>query len=173
MEDSSVTDKTINIYEDIRKKYDNVGLVLQAYLRRTEKDVLKLTEDKANFRLCKGIYIEPEAIAFKGKQEIRDNYLKLTELIFERNAYAGLATHDKYLIDGCKKIISERNISNDKYEFQMLLGVQEKLRDEVVKEGYRTRIYVPFGKRWYQYSIRRFKENPNVAGQVLKSIFTS
>jgi len=171
MEDSPVTEATIKIFEAIRKKYDNVGLVLQAYMRRSEQDIIRLTEEKANFRLCKGIYIEPESVAYKGKQEIRDNYLKLLKLMFERNAYAAIATHDDYLIDGAKKIIKEYNIPKDKYEFQMLLGVRENLRDKIVAEGEKMRIYVPFGERWYQYSIRRFKENPNVAGQVLKSIF--
>jgi proline dehydrogenase len=171
MEDSPVTDATIKIYEEVRKKFDNVGLVLQAYMRRSEKDIIRLTEEKANFRLCKGIYIEPESVAYKGKQEIRDNYLKLLRLMFERNAYVGIATHDDYLIDGAKKIISELGLPKDKYEFQMLLGVRENLRDKIVADGEKMRVYVPFGERWYQYSIRRFKENPNVAGQVLKSIF--
>jgi proline dehydrogenase len=171
MEDSSVTNVTIKIYEEVRKKYNNVGLVLQAYLRRTEKDVLRLTEEKANFRLCKGIYIEPETIAYKGKQEIRDNYLKLLRLMFEKKAYVGIATHDDYLIDRAKKIITEFGLSKNEYEFQMLLGVRENLRDKIVSEGNKIRIYIPFGKRWYEYSIRRFKENPNVAGQVMKSIF--
>jgi proline dehydrogenase len=171
MEDSPVTEATIKIYEEVRKKFDNVGLVLQAYMRRSKKDIIRLTEEKANFRLCKGIYIEPESVAYKGKQEIRDNYLKLLRLIFERNAYVGIATHDDYLIDGAKKIISELELSKDKYEFQMLLGVRENLRDKIVAGGEKMRVYVPFGERWYQYSIRRFKENPNVAGQVLKSIF--
>lgn len=171
MEDSSVTDITIKMYEEMRKKYDNVGLVLQAYLRRTENDVIKLTREKSNFRLCKGIYVEPEEIAFKGKQEIRDNYLKLLRLIIEKNAYAGIATHDDYLTDGAQAIVKEYGLTNDKFEFQMLLGVREKLRNEIVGTGYRMRVYVPFGLRWYEYSIRRFKENPNVAGQVFKSIF--
>jgi proline dehydrogenase len=171
MEDSPVTEATIKIFEAVRKKYDNVGLVLQAYMRRSEQDIIRLTEEKANFRLCKGIYIEPESVAYKGKQEIRDNYLKLLKLMFERNAYVGIATHDDYLIDGAKKIIKEMGITKDRYEFQMLLGVRENLRDKIVAEGEKMRIYVPFGERWYQYSIRRFKENPNVAGQVIKSIF--
>lgn len=171
MEDSSVTEDTIKIFESVRKKFDNVGLVLQAYMKRSEADVIRLTEQKANFRLCKGIYVEPETVAYKGKQEIRDNYLKLLRLMFEKKAYVGIATHDDYLIDGAKKIISEYELKKDEYEFQMLLGVREKVRDKIVNDNYKMRIYVPFGERWYQYSIRRFKENPNVAGQVIKSIF--
>jgi proline dehydrogenase len=172
MENSDVTDLTIKMYKEMRAVYDNVGLVLQAYLRRTENDVIKLTEEKSNFRLCKGIYVEPESIAFKNKQEIRNNYLKILKLMFERKAYVGIATHDDYLTDGAEKIIKELNLSSDKFEFQMLLGVREWLRDKLVSNGYRLRVYVPFGQRWYEYSIRRFQENPNVAGQVLKSIFS-
>ena len=172
MEDSSVTDITIKMYKEMRAKFDNVGLVLQAYLRRTEKDIIELTEEKSNFRLCKGIYVEPESIAFKSRQEIRDNYLKLLKIIFEKNTYVGIATHDDYLTKGAEEIIREMNIDKSKYEFQMLLGVREWLRDELVSKGNRMRVYVPFGQRWYEYSIRRFQENPNVAGQVLKSIFS-
>lgn len=172
MEDSSVTEATIKIFEEVRKKFDNVGLVLQAYMRRSEKDIIRLTEEKANFRLCKGIYIEPESVAYKGKQEVRDNFLKLLKLMFERKAYVGIATHDDYLIDGAKKIISEFGLKKDEYEFQMLLGVKEKARDKIVEGGDKMRIYVPFGERWYQYSIRRFKENPNVAFQVVKALFS-
>ena len=172
MEDSSVTDITIKMYKEMRAKYDNVGLVLQSYMRRTEKDVLHLTEEKSNFRLCKGIYIEPESIAFKGKQEIRDNFLKVLRIMLERNAYVGIATHDDYLTNGAEDIIKEMNLDKSKYEFQVLLGVRERLRDGLVEKGHRMRSYVPFGNRWYQYSIRRFQENPNVAGQVLKALFT-
>lgn len=172
MEESAVTDITIRMYEEMRKKFDNVGLVLQAYLRRTEQDVIKLTKEKSNFRLCKGIYVEPEEIAFKDRQEIRDNFMKVLRLMLEKNAYVGIATHDDYLTDESEKLVKEFNLTKEQYEFQMLLGVREKLRDILVGRGHRMRIYVPFGERWYQYSIRRFKENPNVAGQVLKSIFT-
>ncbi len=171
MEDSSVTDATIRIFEESRKKFDNVGLVLQAYMRRTEEDVIKLTEVKTSFRLCKGIYIEPEEIAFKKKQKVRDNFMKVLRVMFERKAYVGIATHDKYLVEESLKLIRELNLNKDQYEFQMLLGVTEKLRDKLVADGHKMRIYVPFGKRWYQYSMRRFKENPNVVGAVINSFF--
>jgi proline dehydrogenase len=172
MENSEVTDITIKMYKEMRTRFDNVGLVLQAYLRRTENDVMQLTAEKSNFRLCKGIYVEPESIAFKSKQEIRNNYLKVLRIMLERKAYVGIATHDDNLTNGAEKIIRELNLSNDNFEFQMLLGVREWLRDKLVLNGYRLRVYVPFGQRWYEYSIRRFQENPNVAGQVLKSIFS-
>ena len=172
MEDSSVTEKTITIFERARKKYDNVGIVIQAYLRRSEDDVKRLVKIGASFRICKGIYIESEEIAFKGRDEIRQNYLKLVRIALENGSYVGLATHDEYLVEGAEKIIKELGLGADKYEFQMLLGVREFLRDQLRNSGHRVRIYVPFGQRWYEYSIRRFKENPNVAGQVLKSMFT-
>lgn len=172
MEDSSATESTIRIFEEAKKKYDNVGIVIQAYLRRSEKDILRLTEIGANFRICKGIYIEPESIAFKDGNEIRQNYLKLLKLALDKKSYVGIATHDEYLIKESVKIVKDMNLRKDEYEFQMLLGVRENLREEAVAKGHRMRIYVPFGHRWYEYSIRRFKENPNIAGQVLKSIFT-
>ena len=172
MEDSSVTDSTLQIYRDIRKQFDNVGIVIQAYLRRSEKDVIKLTDMNADFRLCKGIYIEPEAIAFKKRKEIRENFLKLIRIVLEKKSYCGIATHDDYVIDGSKKIITELELKKEDYEFQMLLGVRENLRDKIVAEGHKMKIYVPFGERWYEYSIRRFKENPNIAGQVLKALVT-
>jgi proline dehydrogenase len=169
MEDSSVTETTIQLYERIRGTHNNIGIVIQAYLRRSEADVKRLMQ-YGNFRICKGIYIEPESIAFKDRDEIRQNYLKLVRLILENKKYAGIATHDDYLVNGAEAIVKELGLSKNEYEFQMLLGVRENLRDEILSKGHRVRIYVPFGQRWYEYSIRRFQENPNVAGQVLKSI---
>ncbi len=172
MEDSSVTESTIQIFEESKKRFDNVGIVIQAYLRRSEEDILRLTEIGANFRICKGIYIEPEEIAFKNGDEIRENFLKILKLALENKSYVGIATHDEYLIRESVKMVKEMKLRKDEYEFQMLLGVKENIREEAVEKGHRMRIYVPFGQRWYEYSIRRFKENPNLAGQVLKSIFT-
>ena len=172
MEDSSVTEATIRIFENAKKKFDNVGIVIQAYLRRSEKDILKLTDIGANFRICKGIYVESEDIAFKDGDEIRKNFLKILRLALEKKSYVGIATHDEYLIKESVKMVKELKLGKDEYEFQMLLGVKENIREEAVAKGHRMRIYVPFGQRWYEYSIRRFKENPNLAGQVLKSIFT-
>jgi proline dehydrogenase len=172
MEDSSVTESTIRIFEESKKNFENVGIVIQAYLRRSEKDILRLTDIGANFRICKGIYVEPEDIAFKDGNEIRNNFLKILRLALERKSYVGIATHDEFLIKESVKMLKEMNLRKDEYEFQMLLGVKESIREEAVAKGHRMRIYVPFGQRWYEYSIRRFKENPNLAGQVLKSIFT-
>jgi proline dehydrogenase len=140
-------------------------------MRRSWDDVSKLVKTGTNFRLCKGIYVEPEEIAYKGREEVQQNYLKLLRLMFENNCYVGIATHDDVLIDGAYKMIKEFNKKPEEYEFQMLIGVRENLRDKIKNDGHRIRIYVPFGSHWYGYSIRRFKENPQVAGYIIKSIF--
>lgn len=172
MEDSPFTDKTINLFKRLKNDFNNVGLVLQAYLKRTTSDVITLNKLGTNYRLCKGIYIEPATIAYKDKQGIRENYLKSLELMFKNGNYVGIATHDEYLINEAYKMIKEMNISKDKFEFQMLLGVREDLRDRINGDGYKIRIYVPFGKDWYPYSIRRLKENPQIAGHIFKNIFS-
>lgn len=170
MEDSSCTDKTINLYLRLRKEYDNVGIVLQSYLRRTYDDVVRLNAEGANYRLCKGIYIEPEKIAFQGKQEVRDSFMRSLKRMLDDGNYVGIATHDSLLYNAASEYIAKNNIPREAYEFQMLLGVREDLRDKIAADGHRLRIYVPFGKDWYKYSIRRFNENPNVAGSVLKNM---
>lgn len=172
MEDSPFTDKTINLYKKLRNDYENVGIVLQAYLKRTTSDVITLNKLNTNYRLCKGIYIEPATIAYKDKREIRNNYLKSLELMLKNGNYVGIATHDEYLINEAYKMIKEKKIPKDKFEFQMLLGVREDLRDKINNDGYKIRIYVPFGKDWYPYSIRRLKENPQMAGHIFKNIFS-
>ncbi|HEY6906333.1 MAG TPA: proline dehydrogenase family protein [Ignavibacteriaceae bacterium] len=172
MEDSPYTEKTINLYKKLRSEYTNLGIVLQAYLKRTTSDVITLNKLSTNYRLCKGIYIEPGTIAYKDRQEIRANYLKSLELMLKNGNYVGIATHDEYLINEAYKLIKTMNIPKDKFEFQMLLGVREDLRDKINKDGYKIRIYVPFGKDWYPYSIRRLKENPQIAGHIFKNIFS-
>jgi proline dehydrogenase len=171
MEDSPYTDATINIFKRIYETHKNVGIVLQSYLKRTFNDSIILNKLNTNYRLCKGIYIEPPAIAYKDKQAIRDNYVKVLEEMFKNGNYVGIATHDKHLIDEAYRLIKEMNIPNDKFEFQMLLGVREDLRDKINKDGYRIRIYVPFGKDWYAYSMRRLQENPQLAGHIVKEFF--
>lgn len=171
MEDSSCTDDTIEIYMKLCEEYTNVGIVLQAYLRRTESDALMLMgKGLKNFRLCKGIYVEPEAIAFKKKLEINQNFIKILRLMFEQKAYVGIATHDDQLINESYKLVNEYKLKINEYEFQMLLGVRPELRASIVREGHRLRVYVPYGHHWYKYSMRRFKENPEIAGYVFKSI---
>ncbi len=171
MEDHTCTEDTLKIFHEVKEKYSNVGIVIQAYLRRSEVDIRRLASEKAKVRLCKGIYNEPEEIAFKGKEEIQQNYLRLLKILFDARCYTGIATHDDVLINGAKKMISEMKLSPDEYEFQMLLGVRGEKRNELIREGHRLRVYTPYGKRWYAYSVRRLKENPQMAGYIVKSIF--
>ncbi len=172
MEDSTCTDETIRIFKEANSKYSKTGIVLQAYLKRTYYDAVELIKTGTNFRLCKGIYIEPAEIAFKDKQEVRDNFLKVLRLMFENNSYVGIATHDEFLVEGAYRLIEELKKTKDRYEFQMLLGVREIMRDKILRDGHRIRVYIPFGSHWYQYSTRRFKENPQMAGYVVKSILS-
>jgi proline dehydrogenase len=172
MEDSQYTDATINIYKSIFENYSDVGIVLQAYLKRSYNDTVILNKLGTNYRICKGIYVEPASVAYKKKHIIRDNFLKMLESMFKSGNYVGIATHDEYLIDKAYRIIKELNIPNDKFEFQMLLGVREDLRNRINNDGYKIRIYVPFGEDWYAYSIRRLKENPQIAGYIVQNIFS-
>ena len=171
MEDSPYTDKTIRLFQKLKEHFDNVGLALQAYLKRTYDDAVILNKINTNYRICKGIYIEPASIAYKDKQKIRDNYLETLQVILKSGNYVGIATHDEFLINEAYRIIKELNIPKDKFEFQMLLGVKEDLRDKINADGYKIRIYVPFGEDWYAYSLRRLKENPQIAGYIFKNIF--
>ncbi len=172
MEDSSTTDATIEIYKRLHEKYKNIGIVIQAYLKRSYDDVVKLNPLGTNYRLCKGIYNEPKEIAYKDREEIRRNYLKILEKMLDDGNYVGIATHDEYLINEAYKMIKEKNIAKDKFEFQMLYGVTEHLRDKINADGYKIRIYVPFGKDWYPYSVRRLQENPHIAWYITKSILS-
>ena len=172
MEDSSTTSESLELYGKLRSEgFENVGTVIQANMRRSEEDVRKLVSMKSNIRLCKGAYIEPEAIAFKGKEEIRLNYLKLLKMLLKGKCYVGIATHDDFLIGEAYQMIQEMNLQKSGYEFQMLHGVRMRLRDKIVADGHRLRVYVPFGRYWYAYSIRRFKENPQMVRYVIHALF--
>ncbi len=171
MEDHTCTDDTLEIFSRLRKEFSNIGIVVQAYLKRSENDVKELIKLGTNYRLCKGIYVEPAEIAFKNRRQVQDNYLKLLDMMLTKNAYVGIATHDSYLIAGAKKMLHGFAIDKNKYEFQMLLGVRMDLRDMLLTEGHRLRVYVPFGVHWHKYSLRRFNENPEIAGYVLKALF--
>jgi proline dehydrogenase len=171
MEDSSTTDKTLELYQQLNQEFNRIGIVLQAYMRRTVDDIKKLNPQGADYRLCKGIYVEPASVAYKGFQEVRDNFIKGLELILNNGNYVGIATHDDYLIDKSYEMIESRGLEKDKYEFQMLYGVKEKLRDKINKDGHKVRVYVPFGTHWYAYSVRRLQENPQLAWYITKSIF--
>ncbi len=172
MENSPFTDDTLKMYKMFRDNgYDNIGIVIQAYMRRSVDDVTKLLDYKPSIRLCKGIYNENATIAYKGADEIRSNYKELLNLMLDNGVYVGIATHDEILIQYALKQIKERDLKKDKYEFQMLLGVREGRRDELLSQNHNLRVYVPFGQDWYGYSSRRLKENPQMAGHIFKSIF--
>ncbi len=173
MEDSTTIDATLKIYEKLRNAgYDNTGVVIQSYMRRSENDVKRLIQMKASVRVVKGIYVEPESIAFKRKEEIRNSFARLVGMLMEGNCRVAIATHDEKVIGSSSDLIKKFSPSADAYEFQMLLGVRADLGNKLVEDGHKLRVYVPFGKQWYPYVIRRFKENPQVAGYVLKSILT-
>ena len=167
MEDSSTTDDTLRLYRALREQgHENVGVVLQAMLRRTHDDIVSLADLKPSVRLCKGIYVEPPELAYQDFDEVRTSYVRALEALLDAGSYVGIATHDEWLLDDGRRLIAERGLSRDEYEFQMLLGVRPQLGDELVREGNRLRIYVPFGRHWYAYSLRRLQENPKIAGYI-------
>ncbi|RJP82417.1 MAG: proline dehydrogenase [Candidatus Zixiibacteriota bacterium] len=171
MEDVTCTDDTFWLYQTLLKEGYPVGVVIQAYLRRTDADLDWLIPLKANLRLCKGIYVEPREHAYKDREIIRMNYLHLLERLLQGGCYTGIATHDEEMVWGATRIIRQLGLPRDRYEFQMLLGVDEELRHIIIQGGHKLRVYVPFGRHWYAYSVRRLKENPAMAGYVLKALF--
>ena len=167
MEDSSCTDDTLRIYRDLREAgLDNVGVVLQAYLRRTLADIEALADLTPNVRLCKGIYIEPPELAFQDFEAVRANFVRALEALLDGGSYVGIATHDDWLVSEGRRLVAEQGRGREEYEFQMLLGVREELGERIVRDGHRLRIYVPFGEHWYRYSLRRLQENPKIAGYI-------
>jgi proline dehydrogenase len=167
MEDSSTTDETLRLYRELREEgRDNIGVVLQATLRRTASDIAALADLKPSVRLCKGIYLEPPDIAYREYEAVRASYVRALEALLDAGSYVGIATHDEWLLDQARRIVAERGVKEDAYEFQMLLGVRPERGDALVREGHRLRIYVPFGRHWYEYSLRRLQENPSIAGYV-------
>ncbi|HZW59979.1 MAG TPA: proline dehydrogenase family protein [Woeseiaceae bacterium] len=174
MEDSSVTSMTLQIYRDLRQHFSNVGVVLQSCLKRSEADAEMLLRDgDTNVRLCKGIYVEPAEIAYRDAGDIRAAYQRLLERLLEGGATrVGIATHDPELIAHAKRTIARCGIAAHRYEMQMLLGVAEPLRRRLVDDGYPLRVYVPFGDLWFRYSLRRLRENPHIAGHLLKNLLS-
>ncbi len=170
MEDSSCTTATLRIYRRLREEFENVGVVLQAMLRRTLADAEELVSIGANVRLCKGIYVEPRRLAYRDRELVNRNYALILERLLAKGCYVGIATHDEQLVWEGLRLINELNLGKDRYEFQMLLGVDEELRSILVEAGHPLRVYVPFGERWYAYSVRRLRENPRIAGYVAKSV---
>ena len=168
MEDSTTTDRTLQLYRELHASgCDNLGVVLQAYLRRTLSDLPGLD----NVRLCKGIYVEPPEIAFREFEAVRANFVRCLEALVEQGSYVGIATHDEHLIREGLRVVRDARLERDRYEFQMLLGVRPDRADELVADGHRLRVYVPYGSHWYEYSVRRLQENPKMAGQVASGLF--
>ncbi len=167
MEDSSTTTDTLEIYRRLRSQgLDNVGVVLQAYMKRTLGDIASLAPLRPNVRVCKGIYVEPPDVAYQEFETVQLNFVEAVQALLDAGAYVAVATHDDWVIAEVLTLLEERGLAPEKYEFQMLLGVRPDLGDELVREGHRLRIYVPFGRQWYEYSLRRLQENPKIAGYI-------
>ncbi len=177
MEDSPCTDREIEIYRKLKAEFPkSVGLVVQAYLKRTRADIEALkdinNEDApVNLRVCKGIYVEPEAIAYKRYEEINQHFLDDVELMLQEKMYPAIASHDIPVIEGAYRLLEKYQVPKDRYEFQMLYGVTPALRKSIVEKGHKMRVYVPFGEHWFGYSTRRLKENPKMAGLIIKALF--
>jgi len=173
MENSSTTTDTLAIYERLRERFgDRVGLVIQAYMRRSLDDVRTLAAHQANVRVCKGIYVERREVAYQDAEIINRNFELLVEELLEAGCYVGIATHDERLVWSAFEIIERLGPAPEQYEFQMLLGVDEQLRRIIRDAGHRVRVYVPFGIKWYAYSVRRLRENPAIIGHVLDNVFS-
>ena len=169
MEDSTKTDATISIFKRLRKEFDNVGIVVQSYLYRTESDVKDLLQIGARIRLCKGAYKEPETVAFQDKADVDKNYVHVMKMLLVSGIYHGIATHDENMIAATRQFAAEKGIAADQYEFQMLFGIRRDMQEKLVKEGYRMRVYVPYGEYWYPYFMRRLAERPANVWFVLKN----
>jgi proline dehydrogenase len=173
MEDSPYTGATLDMVMDLHKRHENIGAVIQAYMRRSLEDICRLIEAGVSVRLCKGIYDEPRRVAYKDFDTVRQNYIFLLDELLKGGSYVGIATHDEFLVWHALRLIHQLDVPEDRYEFQMLLGVDEELRRILVGAGHKLRVYVPFGEDWYEYSSRRLKENPKIAGYVAKDVVGS
>ena len=173
MEDSPYTSVTLDMVIEVHQRHENVGAVIQAYMRRSLEDVCRLVGASVTVRLCKGIYDEPRKVAYKDFDTVRQNYIFLLDELLKGGTYVGIATHDEFLIWHALRLIHQLEIPKGRYEFQMLLGVDEELRSILVGAGHKLRVYVPFGEDWYEYSSRRLKENPKIAGYVAKDVIGS
>jgi proline dehydrogenase len=169
MEDSSTTDDILAVYRELRAAgHENVGIVLQAMLRRTPADIASLAGLGPRVRICKGIYVEPAPVALQGFDEVRAAWVAALEQLIAMGAYPAIATHDAYLVEQARQRVAAAGLAPDRYEFQMLLGVRPGLGDQLVRDGHPVRVYVPFGSRWYEYSVRRLRENPSLARSVAR-----
>jgi proline dehydrogenase len=170
MEDSPYTEKTLQLVLDLKEEYPDVGVVVQAYMRRTLADMDRLVAAKMNVRICKGIYVEPREVAFKDRQVVIENFAAIVDKHLAAGCYAGIATHDEACVQKALATIDRLKLTPDQYEFQMLLGVDPLLRRTILNAGHRLRVYVPFGRDWYAYSLRRLKENPSIARHTVRMV---
>jgi len=171
MEHSGLTDPTLDVYRRLREAgHDRTGVVIQAYMRRSAADIAGLADLTPSVRLVKGIYVEPEEVAFTRMPEINANFMLLLEQLVDQGSYVAIATHDRALVTAAVKLIERRGLGRDRYEFQMLLGVAGGIGRRLISEGHRLRVYVPYGRAWYSYSVRRLKENPSIAGYVARDV---
>ena len=170
MEESTYTSATLDLVEALHERHPNVGAVIQARLRRSAADVERMLRDRVSVRLCKGIYQEPPAIALQGFQEIREHYLLLLDRLLAAGCFVGVATHDPLLVDQALALLRRYGVGPRGFEFQMLMGVAEPLRARLVAAGHRVRVYVPYGRDWFGYSVRRLQENPRMARQIATSL---
>jgi proline dehydrogenase len=173
MEESPFVSDTLDMVLDMHERHGNTGAVVQAYLRRTLEDVQRLVEARIPVRLVKGVYVESREVAYRDYDIIRENYVLLLEELLRGGIYVGIATHDEYLTWHALRLIHRMGLTKDQYEFQMIMGVQEELRRILVEAGHRVRVTVLFGKDWYEYSLRRLKENPKIAGYVTRDVLGS
>ena len=160
MESSEYTERTLRLVNDMHAQYKTVGTVIQAYLRRSEKDIENLCAQGIRVRLCKGAYLEPAEVAFQAKSDVDRNFVHLMRILLAAGTYPAIATHDEKIIQNAKDFANTRQLSRDSFEFQMLYGIRRDLQRKLVAEGYRLRLYVPFGKAWYPYFMRRLAERP-------------
>lgn len=174
IEDSTTTDDTFQIYRHLKTFSNRIGFAIQAYLKRSEDDLKNLLKSGSiNIRICKGIYRESADIAFRDKSIIRQNFMNLVNLTLDNHSYVAIATHDQWLIQKSLEVIQKRNLTSEKYEFQMLHGVGMGIRQKLIDNGHKVRIYVPFGDSWKAYSLRRFRENPRLIFYVIKNLISS
>lgn len=176
MESSAYTDRTIQVYRSLREEFDNVGIVIQAYLYRSADDIAALCDEGAHVRLCKGAYKEPPDLAFPQKSDVDANFVKLTHMLMSAEAraqgtYPAIATHDEKMIDAAKAYAAEHDIPRDQFEFQMLYGIRRNLQQQLANDGYTMRVYVPYGTEWYPYFMRRLAERPANVWFILSNLF--
>jgi proline dehydrogenase len=160
MEGSAYTQPTLEIFHELFARHNNVGVVIQAYLYRSENDVRELNAIGARVRLCKGAYNEPAGVAFAEKADTDKNFIKLMQLLLSEGNYPGIATHDEQMIIATREYAAKHGIAPERFEFQMLYGIRRDLQEQIVRDGYRLRIYVPYGEEWYPYMMRRLAERP-------------